>query len=306
MQEPTTLIEAVRHYSDIDVCNEHLVRIKWPDGIIRCPKCGSENIGKIETRKMLRCNAKGCRKQFSYKVGTIFEDSPLGLDKWFVAIWCITNAKNGISSHELGRTLGVMQRTAWFMLHRIRLAMKEKSFSKISGVVEGDETFVGGRAKFMHPGKRKAVGRGTVGKAIVQGLLERGGEVRCEVVPNQKRVTLQQIIRDHVQPGATIYTDALKSYEGLDAEYVHQMIDHAKEYVRGNVHTNSMENFWCLLKRGLKGTYVAVSPAHLIRYVDEQALRFNKRHGTDATRFAVVMNNVNGRRLTYKELTGAE
>ena len=306
MQEPTTLIEAVRHYSDLDVCNEYMVRIKWPDGIIRCPNCGSDNVGRILTRKMLRCNAKGCGKQFSYKVGTIFEDSPLGLDKWFVAVWSITNAKNGISSCELARALGVTQKTGWFMLHRIRRAMQEKTFRKIEGTIEGDETFVGGKAKFMHPGKRKAVGRGTVGKAIVQGLLERGGDVRCEVVPNQKRVTLQKIIRENVQPGATVYTDALKSYEGLDAEYVHAMIDHAKEYVRGNVHTNSMENFWCLLKRGLKGTYVAVSPAHLIRYVDEQALRFNKRHGTDATRFAVVMQGVNGRRLTYKQLTGVE
>lgn len=304
--EPTTLIEAVRHYTNLTVCNEYLATIKWPDGVITCPACGGTHVGRIATRNMLRCNAKGCRKQFSYKVGTIFEDSPLGLDKWFVAVWCITNAKNGISSCELARALGVTQKTAWFMLHRIRLAMKERSFRKIEGVVEGDETFIGGRAKFMHPGKRKAIGRGTVGKAIVQGLLERGGEVRCAVVPNQKRGTLQKVIREHVQPGSTVYTDSLKSYEGLDEKYVHEMIDHAKEYVRGHVHTNGMENFWCLLKRGLKGTYVAVSPAHLIRYVDEQALRFNKRKGSDASRFSSVMRGVKGRRLMYKDLTSAE
>ncbi len=302
--EPTTLIEAVRHYSDITVCNEYLAKIKWPDGVITCPKCGGTHCGRIATRNMLRCNTKGCRKQFSYKVGTIFEDSPLGLDKWFVAVWCITNCKNGISSCELGRALGVTQKTAWFMLHRIRLAMQVKSFKKFTGEIEVDETGVGGKSGNMHFVRRRLriKGTGMTGKAIVQGVLSRGGEVRCQVVPNQKRAALQKTIRDNVETGSTVYTDSLKSYNGLDTDYVHETIDHAKSYVEARVHTNGMENFWSLLKRGLKGTYVAVSPWHLSRYVDEQVMRFNKRTGTDASRFAHVMRNILGKRLQFKEL----
>ena len=304
--QPKTLIEAVRVYSDLDVCHQKMVAIKWPTGQVTCPKCGGEHIGEIKSRRMFQCKAKDCRKQFSAKVGTIFEDSPLGLDKWFVAIWCIANAKNGISSHELGRALGVTQKTGWFMLHRIRLAMQTKSFHKITGEVESDETFVGGKAKNMHPAKRreKISGRGGVGKAIVHGLLERGGKVRCEVVADQKRKTLQPIIRENVAPGSTVYTDSLKSYEGLESDYVHEMIDHAKCYVEGRVHTNGIENFWSLLKRCLHGTYVAVAPFHLFRYLDEESFRFNERKGNDGMRFAEVMDGVVGKRLQYAELTG--
>ncbi|MDZ4687861.1 MAG: IS1595 family transposase [Planctomycetaceae bacterium] len=299
---PTTLIEAVKFFADADVCNQYMVGIKWPDGKITCPKCGSERVGKIETRKMLRC--KGCRKQFSYKVGTIFEDSPLGLDKWFVAVWCITNAKNGISSCELARHLGVTQKSAWHMLHRVRLAMQEGSMTKLSGTVEADETFVGGAAKNMHAAKRKEKikGRGAVGKTIVQGVLQRGGAVIAGVVENSKRKTLQPNIRNVVEAGATIYTDALRSYEGLEDAYLHDTVDHAREYVRGNVHTNGMENFWSLLKRCINGTYIAVMPWQLCRYVDEQVFRFNERKLTDGQRFDEVMARVVGRRLTYAEL----
>src|SRR6266568_2156340 len=152
---PQTLIEAVRYFSDLDVCHNYMLSIKWPDGKITCPKCGGENVGNIASRRMLQCRAKGCRKQFSVKVGTIFEDSPLGLDKWFVAVWCVANAKNGISSHELGRALGLTQKTAWFMLHRIREAMRTGIFRKLSGTVESDETFIGGEARNMHEWKRE-------------------------------------------------------------------------------------------------------------------------------------------------------
>lgn len=304
MSHPKTLIEAVRYFSDVDVCNDYMARVKWPDGKIICPKCGCDKVGKIKTRKMLRCNTKGCRKQFSYKVGTIFEDSPLGLDKWFVAVWCITNAKNGISSYELHRALGVTQKTAWFMLHRVRVAMQEGSFVKLEGTVESDETFVGGKAKNMHADKRaqKVKGRGPIGKAIVHGVLERGGNVIAGVVKDQKRKTLQPHVRDNVESGSTVYTDALKSYEGLDDEFVHEMIDHAKEYVRGDVHTNGIENFWSLLKRCINGTYISVMPWHLKSYVDEQVFRFNERKGDDGDRFDEVMSRTGGRRLTYGEL----
>ena len=301
---PSTLLEAVRYFSDLDVCHEYMVRIKWSGGKITCPKCGGDHVGHIASRRMFQCKATDCRKQFSTKVGTIFEDSPLGLDKWFVAVWCIANAKNGISSYEIGRALGVTQKTAWHMLHRIRLAMRTKSFRKIIGEIESDETFIGGKARNMHPGKRKAKGRGTVGKAIVHGLLERGGEVRCKVVADQKRPTLQANVRQHVAPGASVYTDSLKSYVGLDADYIHAAVDHAKCYVEGRAHTNGMENFWRLFKRCLHGTYVAVAAFHLDRYLDEQTFRFNKRKGSDGTRFLEVMFAVLGKRLTYAELTG--
>jgi len=309
---PASLIEAVRYFTDIDKCNALMVQMKWPSGTIVCPHCQSGRIGKIETRKMLRC--KECRKQFSYKVNTIFEDSPLGLDKWFVAVWCIANAKNGISSHELGRALKVTQKSAWFMLHRVRLAMQTGTFHKpLEGEVESDETFIGGSMKFMHKGKRakKPGGRGTVGKVVVQGLLQRTSDdepskVRLSIVPNQKRRTLQSEIKQNVKRGAVVYTDKLASYEGLDAEYIHNMIDHAVSYVEGRVHTNGIENFWSLLKRMLKGTYVAVSPWHLLRYLDEETFRFNERKGNDGDRFADVMRSVVGKRIQYKELIGAD
>jgi transposase-like protein len=301
---PTTLIEAVRHFSDLKVCHEYMVNIKWPDGKIICPKCGSDHVGEIKSRHMFQCKRKDCRKQFSTKVGTIFEDSALGLDKWFVAVWCIVNAKNGISSHELGRALGVTQKSAWHMLHRIRLAMRTKSFNrKLEGTVEADESFIGGAAKYKRR-KDQLKGRGAIGKAIVMGLLERKGEVRVKVIPNYKRVTLHKHVREHVKEGSELFTDALESYNGMD-EYVHEVIDHAVSYVKGRVHTNGLENFWTLLKRGIKGTYVAVAPFHLQRYLDEQSFRFNNRKGSDATRFLAAMLSVCGKRLTFKELIGA-
>jgi transposase-like protein len=253
---------------------------------------------------MFQCKEKECRKQFSTKVGTIFEDSSIGLDRWLVAVWYLTNTKNGTSSCELARGIGVTQKSAWHMLHRIRTAMAEEKSGMLQGVCESDETFVGGKFRNMHRSKRRQLpeGRGTVGKAIVHGILDRGGEVRVNVVPNQKRATLQYEIKKNVKKGTIVYTDALASYEGLDTLYIHEMIDHAVEYVRGEVHTNGMENFWSFLKRMLGGTYVAVAPKHLTRYCAEEAFRFNKREEDDAGRFQKVMMNTPGKRLQYKEL----
>lgn len=300
--QPQTLIEAIRHFSDKQVCHEFMVRMRWPDGNITCPRCSSDRIGFIATRTMWQC--KGCKKQFSTKVGTIFEDSPLGMEKWLPAVWLIANAKNGISSHELARSLGVTQKSAWHMLHRIRLAMQTGTFDKhLKGEVEADETFIGGKARNMHKGKRKAKGSGVVGKAVVMGLLERNGEVRVKHVPNNRRGTVQTEVRRNVYHGASVFTDALKSYDGLDDEYVHGVVNHAERYVNGRIHTNGLENFWSLLKRALKGTYVSVQPFHLFRYLDEQSFRFNKRTGSDYTRFLEVMLSVAGRRLMFKQLT---
>lgn len=247
-----------------------------------------------------------CRKQFSVKVGTIFEDSAIGLDKWLCAMWLVANCKNGISSYEVARDLQVMQRTAWFMLHRIRYAMHAGTINKMTGTVEADETFIGGKARNMHAGKReeKIRGRGPMGKAVVFGLLDREtGKVRTSVVRNTRKGELQRRVRAHVVPGSEVFTDALKSYEGL-AEYTHKVIDHAEKYVDGRVHTNGLENFWSLLKRAIKGTYVSVEPFHLFRYLDEQSFRYNERKGTDAERFSKVLGSIAGKRLTYARVKG--
>jgi len=303
---PQTLIEAIRYFSDPKVCLDFVASLRWPDGKPTCPECQGQSVSFISTRSLWKC--KACKKQFSVKVGTIFEDSPLGLDKWLAAIWLIANAKNGVSSWELHRAIGITQKSAWHMLHRIRLAMQTGTFERqLTGTIEADETFIGGKAKFMHKSKReeRIQGRGTVGKVVVQGVMERDGEVRVAVVADQKKGTLQAKVKEHVEPGASVFTDTLRSYDGLDASYAHETVDHsAGEYVRGKVHTNGMENFWSLVKRCLKGTYVAVAPWHLFRYLDEETFRFNKRFGNDADRFVRVLKAIAGKRLTYAEAAG--
>ena len=304
-KQPKTLLEAVRYFSDPEAAIQHVAATRWPDGPV-CPKCGvlDPKHYYLKSRRVWKCRA--CRKQFSVKVGTIFEDSPIGLDKWLPAMWIIANAKNGVSSYEIHRAIGVTQKTAWFMMHRIRLAMQSGSLEKLSGHVEADETYIGGKARNMHKSKReqKITGRGSSGKVAVMGLLERHGKVKTKIVPDTTSRTLQVEIRENVQPGSEVHTDALRSYRGLDPEYVHNVVDHAERYVDGHVHTNGLENFWSLLKRGIKGTYVSVEPYHLFRYLDEQAFRFNEREYEDGDRFQKALGTVGGRRLTYDELTG--
>jgi transposase-like protein len=312
MKMPETLLEAVTYFADPKVAHDALVSLRWPNGV-ECPKCGAtEGVYLLSTRLLFKC--RGCKKQFSAKAGTVFEDSPLSLSRWLPAVWLIANCKNGISSYELGRALKVGQKTAWFMLHRIRLAMQSKSFGKMGGTVEVDETFIGGKARFMHKEKKERVIRGRtgmVGKVAVMGLLERHGRdgvsrVRVKVVPGRKRHHLDSEVRANVEEGAHVYSDALPSYNKLGDSYVHKVIDHAERYADGVVHTNGLENFWSLLKRSIKGTYVSVEPFHLGRYIDEQARRFNDRNLTDGQRFAKVLGHVAGRRLTYAALTGAQ
>jgi transposase-like protein len=305
--EPRTLTEAILYFSIPENCIAYLVARRWRNGIT-CPRCGSANVGYIASRRIWQCKTRHDHAQFTVKTGTIMEDSPLGLDKWLPAMWMISNDKNGISSYELHRGLGVTQKTAWFMLHRIRLAMQDEGTGgKLAGEVEVDETFIGGKARNMHADKKaeKIHGRGPEGKTVVAAVLERGGKVRAKVVTSRKKGQLQKLVRDNVQAGSNVYSDALKSYNGLADEYTHQVVDHAVEYVRENVHTNGMENFWSLLKRGLNGTYVSVEPFHLFRYVDEQAFRYNNRNDmNDADRFSLAVTQIVGRRLTYKQLTG--
>ncbi|HVO24320.1 MAG TPA: IS1595 family transposase, partial [Candidatus Margulisiibacteriota bacterium] len=258
---PTSLMEVVRYFSDPDVCLDWMVKTRWPKGVT-CPRCSSANVGFLKNDRRWKCYAKhadGSPQKFSAKVGTIFEDSPIGLDKWFVAIWLLGNCKNGISSYEIARDVKVTQKTAWFMLQRIRKAMQRGSFEKIGGEVEADETFVGGKARNMHAWKRtkKITGTGGEGKEIVLGLLEREtGKVRVKHIGDRKKKTLQGEVKANVEKGADVFTDDLASYTGLDAEYVHGVVNHAEKYVEGRIHTNGLENFWSLLKRSIKGTYV--------------------------------------------------
>jgi len=300
---PTTLQEAIRYFADADVCTSFVASLRWPEGPV-CAHCGGREHSYLTTRRIWKC--KSCKRQFSVRTGTIFEDSPIPLDKWMAAIWLIANSKNGISSYELARALGLTQKSTWFMLHRIRLAMQTGTFAKMSGHVEVDETFIGGKARNMHLHARhaKITGRGGVDKTMVVGVLEKGGKVRLSVGADRSAEALQGFVRANVSEGSTVATDALGSYIGLDGDYTHEVVDHAVEYVNGTVHTNGIENFWSLLKRSLHGTYVSVEPWHLFRYLDERAFSFNERKSTDLGRFTLVLRMVTGKRLTYSELTG--
>jgi hypothetical protein len=319
--EPKTLQAAIQYFTDADNCLNYLKARRWPNGVV-CPNCQRTDAAFVPSRRLWQCKTRHPKSQFSLKTGTILEDSPLGLEKWLPVMWMVANCKNGVSSWEIHRALGVTQKTAWFMLHRIRLGMKEDygygPMTKIGGAeneVEVDETFVGGNKKNMHPAKKvryEAKG-GASGKTIVQGILDRTArQVRAKVMPNVKRETLQAEILRQVKYGTKVYTDDAVAYMGgVNWKYVHEVVNKTQTYVRGQVHVNGMENFWSLLKRGLNGTYVAVEPFHLERYVDEQVFRYNNR-GTkdnplnDGDRMSRLCSQIIGKRLTYAELTAKE
>jgi transposase-like protein len=309
---PSNLIEAIEYFSDLDVATDFVANLRWPDGPV-CPECGGKEYSYLKSRRLWKC--KDCKKQYSVKKDTIFEDSPIPLNKWLAAIWEVANDKNGISSHELGRKIGVTQKTAWFMNHRIRLAMQTGSFEKWSekfeGAVEVDETFIGGKARKMNAKRRRrweeeGGGSGTGGKTGVMGFMQRGGQVAVKVIGQRDEADLRREVRKRVKPEATIITDELSSYRGLDQHYQHLVINHAEKYVDGQVHTNGMENFWSLLKRSLGGTYVSVRPFHLFRYLDEQVYRYNSRELADGQRVTRLVSGIEGKRVTWRELTGKE
>lgn len=322
---PKTLQDAIQFFSDEQVCIDTVSQMRWPLGKPECPSCGHADHYYLATQRRWKC--KECWKQFSVKVGTIFEDSPLSLTKWLPALWMIVNCKNGISSYELGKALGVSQKSAWFMLHRLRTALRDGSILKMGGEgssVEVDETYIGGKVKNMHkrrklemiqarnamPDWKATANSRYYGKTAVHGILDRESrKVRASVVPNVRRSTLQAAILDNVAHGSKLFTDDAVSYQKMDDKYVHEVVNHLREYVRGQVHTNGIENFWSLLKRGLNGTYVSVEPFHLSRYVDEQVFRFNNRKDgdrkiTDAERFSIALSQISGKRLTFAEVTG--
>ncbi|HEY7088819.1 MAG TPA: IS1595 family transposase [Tepidisphaeraceae bacterium] len=308
---PETLVEAVRVFADEDAALRFMVSLRWPKGVC-CPRCGSTRVRFISTRRVWECRESHPSKRFSLKTNTIMEDSPLSLGTWLVGIWLEANAKNSISSYEVHRHLGITQKSAWFMQQRIRLAMQEGNFfRKMSGEVEADETFIGGKSMNMHKSRRAKTitGTGGKGKAVVMGLLERHTEKKCSqvrarVVSGTGKHALHEVIRHNVEPGTHVYTDAWQAYRSLPEMYVHKFIDHAEKYVDGAVHTNGLENFWALFKRCIKGTHVSVEPFHLFRYVDAEAFRFNNRKTNDGARFVSVIQSVPGKRLTYKTLIG--
>lgn len=299
VDEPKSLQEAILYFADPDNCLNYVVKKRWPKGV-ECPTCGSKDVRFLATRRLWECKEQHKKRQFSAKVGTVLEDSAIPLDKWLCAMWMVGSCKNGVSSYEIARDLRVTQKTAWFMLHRIRYAMQRKHGGKLSGEVEVDETFIGGKARNMHRDRKlkaiKGKGGSASGKIGVQGMLQRGGEVRAEVIEDARLGTLIPNVQEHVEPGSHVYTDEAVAYFGLRADYAHKVINHAECYVDGQVHTNGLENFWSLLKRGLTGTYISVEPFHLFRY--------NNRKATDADRFGAIVEGMVGRRLTYEQVTG--
>jgi transposase-like protein len=320
MNVPKTLQQAILYFGDFENCRAFMVELRWPDGVVRCPLCGSDKVTYLENAKLYNCSQKHARRKFSLKVGTVLEDSPISLDKWLCAMWMMANCKNGVSSYEIHRALGVTQKSAWFMLHRIRYAMSSGGFGRQTklggdgGPVEVDETFIGGLAKNMHRdrAKRYAEPGTNKGKTVVMGLLDRDlRAVRAKVVPNVKRETLQNEVLREVKYGSAVYTDEWVGYDNLHYRFVHDVVNKMEHYVDGQVHVNGVENFWSLLKRTLKGTYVAVEPFHLQKYVDEQVFRFNNRATkdnplSDSDRFMAAVSQIVGKRLTYREVTGKE
>ena len=306
MEQPKTLLEAVTFFSNYENCRQFMIAIRWADGVVLCPRCGSADVLYMEKSRLYFCRAKHEKAKFSLKVGTLFEDSPIGLEKWLPAAWLISNCKNGISSYEVSRALGITQKSAWHMLHRLREAMSDET-GKIGGdgtPVEIDETFISPNTRKMHKKRRIEHNAAGGSKAVVFGMLERGGRVKARVVADRKRQQLEPAMADAITPGANIITDEFSTYGVLDTPYNREVITHAMEYVNGHIHTQGIENFWSLLKRGLRGTYISVEPFHLDAYVKEQVFRYNNRKDSDDfARFASCMMGIQGKRLTYKALT---
>jgi transposase-like protein len=314
MKHLKTLQQAIQYFDDEQVCVDAVAAMRWPDGKPLCPSCGKQDHYYLAKQKRWKC--KECWKQFSVKQGSIFEDSPIPLNKWLLAMWMLANCKNGVSSYEIHRAIGVSQKSAWFMLQRIRLAMRPVLPNKLGGEgseVETDETVIGGKLKNMHRNRRAEFfgsGGALRNKAIVMGTLDRTArQVRAEVVPYARQENMHAMVKKNVKFGSTVYTDNHVGYGGLRDRYTHEVINHMEKYVEGRVHTNGIENFWSLLKRGLHGTYIAVEPFHLHRYVDEQVFRYNHRkHGddklNDGDRFRLLLSQIAGKRLTWAETIG--
>ena len=291
-----SLIDFYKKFADEIYCIKYLETMRWGEKIV-CPHCSCDKIYRFSNGRLLKC--AGCKKQFTVRIGTIFEDSHLPLQKWFLAVYMLTSLKKGISSVQIGKALGITQKSAWFVLHRIRYAVNNKTILKpLSGIVEADETYQGGQAS----GSR---GRGSNNKTKIFGLKERQGDVRMQVVENVKRKTLLPIIKKNVEEGSVMATDEFLTYTSLDKEgYEHKTVNHgAGEFVKGVAHTNGLENTWSHFKRGVTAIQIHISKKHTNKYLDEYAFRLNTKSMTDSERFESWFNYC-GRRLTYKKLIG--
>ena len=308
--EPKTLQQAILHFADPLNVRDYMIARRWPDGVT-CPTCGGTKLTFSVKHNRWQCGSHHAKRQFTLKTGTIFEDSPIGLDKWLAAMWMVVNCKNGVSSYEIARDLGVTQKSAWFMLHRLREVMQDDDGGKLAGEVEADETFVGGKVNNMHRRSKRTIqakNDGNWGKTVVLGLLEREGRVRAAVAPTRRHYDVHRNVIANVEAGSTLFTDEFNAYQSLPPDqFTHEIINKLEGYVKGRVHVNGMENFWSLLKRTLKGTYVSVDPVHLQAYVDEQVFRFNNRvEMNDGQRFSAALTMIVGKRLTWDALTGKE
>jgi transposase-like protein len=302
LKTPKSLLEAIRYYSSEVICVEFLSSLFWGDGEKCCIKCGSTAIYGMRTRPAFKC--RDCKAQFSLKSGTVMHNSPLPITKWIPAVWMVVNCKNGVSSYEVARALLITQKSAWHVCHRIREAIAKDAGIKLSGSVEIDESYFGGIEKNRHAKAKRDLAGGN-GKTIVFGAVERGGRVQARVIEDTHARTLQNQVLATVKIGSTVYSDSEASYSALGIVYDHSSVNHKiGQYAKGKVHSNTIENYWSLVKRALKGTYIHVEPYHLDRYLDEQGFRYDNRKDNDSGRFIKATSLLFGKRLTYAELTG--
>lgn len=301
MKQFTSILQFQKHFNTEDKCRKILEQQRW-NGTPACCFCGSVNVTRLKNGKRFQCNEKECRKQFSVLVGTVAENTKIPLTKWFLAMYILSNHSKGISSLQLAKWLDITQKSAWFLNHRVREMLSDNDPQVLSGIVEVDETWVGGKISNKHVSKRKAIGRNE-NKTVVFGALQRGGNVNTQIVKDTTAESLIKAVKDNVQEGSIMVSDENLSYKGLSKNYKHVSVNHSQqEYVRGSAHTNSVEGFWSLLKRQINGIHHSVSPKHLQRYCNEAAYRYNRKEISQDVRFTSALSNCEGR-LTYKQLT---
>lgn len=299
MQGNINVFDFLKLFPTEEACEKYIADARWPRGMF-CPHCGNHRVYRLETQKRWKCGS--CDKQFTVRTGSVLAESKVPLQKWLMAVWIMTSHPKGVSSIQMGKTLGVTQKTAWFLAHRIREAFTQGKGGLFTGVVEMDETYIGGKEKNKHESKKLKAGRGAVGKTAVVGVKQRDGKLKSVVVKNTDKPTLHGIINRTIAPGATICTDEHRAYQGL-LNHKHMTVKHSVgQYVDGMASTNGIESFWALLKRGFMGVYHQMSPAHLYRYVNEYAFRHNNHELTCIDTLKQVFYNFNGKRVTYKDL----